>query len=274
MASSGRVDTDLLVPQLKANGWQWAAPKFVPSIGSTNQALLAESPDEGACLIAGQQTSGRGRGANRWLAPADSALLLSVALRPNTPPESWLWAGVLLALAARRAVQDFLTSEFEAVLKWPNDIMIRRKDLSSGHSRKVGGVLSQSELGVCVAGVGLNVYQTTDEMSQIESAVSLAMVTREVISITDLAARLLSNFHHDYLRWQRNWSTLGNGEVRQSYLQVCETLGAQVTFKRDGRSSVGRALDVDLQGFLVLELQNGEILQLNSDTTLAVRRAQ
>lgn len=273
MASSGRVDTDLLVPQLKANGWQWGAPKFVPSIDSTNQALLAALPDEGACLIAGEQTSGRGRGANTWLAPADSALLLSVALRPKTPPESWPWAGVLLALATRDAVQGLLNGGFEAALKWPNDIMVREPNLDGKSSRKIGGVLSQSAQQVCVVGVGLNVYQSLDEMNKIESAVSLSMVTRKKVPITDLAAHLLSNFHDAYFQWQSQWLTVGNEEVRQRYLKSCETLGINVNFKRGGELLSGYARDVDPQGQLLVELPNGEIMELTSDTAIEVRSA-
>lgn len=271
MARAGRVDTDLLVSQLKANGWHWPAPRFVPSIASTNQALLAESPDEGVCLIAGEQTSGRGRGANTWVAPADSSLLLSIALRPLLPTSSWPWVGVLLALAARNAVQSQLSPDFQARLKWPNDIMVGQSRSGHTHSRKVGGVLTQSADGFCVVGVGLNVYQTANEMQPLESAVSLSMVSSESISITNLAALLLGDFYAAYQSWQERWPIVGNEDVRNKYLEVCETVGANVRFTRSSEQLVGQVLDVDQDGQLVVELPDGEITSLNSDTALEVR---
>jgi BirA family biotin operon repressor/biotin-[acetyl-CoA-carboxylase] ligase len=270
MPGSGHVDTNRLVSQLKANGWQWPTPKFLPSVGSTNEVLLGESPEEGTCLIAGEQTEGRGRGTNTWQAPADTSLLLSIALRPQIPVASWPWAGVLLALAAHSASGRYLSSEFETVLKWPNDIMVRETSQPST-ARKLGGVLSQSADGFCVTGVGLNVFQTPAQFGGLESAVSLSMVGQDPISITDLAMLLLSSFQDSYLNWQSQWSTIGDEGVRQRYLRACQTVGAEVDFIREGKQFVGRAIDVDSSGQLSVRLPDGQVLGLNSQTTISVR---
>jgi biotin-(acetyl-CoA carboxylase) ligase len=110
-------------------------------------------------------------------------------------------------------------------------------------------------------------------MNKIESAVSLSMVTRKKVSITDLAAHLLSNFHDSYLQWQSQWLTVGNEEVRRRYLKSCETLGINVNFKRGSELLRGYARDVDPQGQLLVELPKGEIMELNSDTAIEVRGA-
>ena len=73
-------------------GSRFANVRVVESIDSTNRALLAWSAtgaddrgapiNDGAVLIARTQTAGRGRLGRRWVAPIDSALLMSVLVRP------------------------------------------------------------------------------------------------------------------------------------------------------------------------------------------------
>ena len=55
---------------------------YVESTPST-QLLLSPDAPEGAVVVAGEQTAGRGRLGRRWLAPAGTSLLCSVQLRPR-----------------------------------------------------------------------------------------------------------------------------------------------------------------------------------------------
>jgi len=108
-------------------------------------------------------------------------------------------------------------------------------------------------------------------MKDFESAVSLSMFSTEATSITDLATLLLGDFYFTYRNWQESWPRVGNKEIRESYLEACETVGTNVTFTRDGKKLVGRVLDVDQDGQLLVELLDGQTVGLNSDTALEVR---
>jgi BirA family biotin operon repressor/biotin-[acetyl-CoA-carboxylase] ligase len=75
-------------------------------------------------------------------------------------------------------------------IKWPNDIYLA--------GRKVGGVLVEGRIAadgsyVAVAGIGLNVNQTSEDFPDElrESAGSLAMATGRIISRSKLAIALL-----------------------------------------------------------------------------------
>ena len=76
-------------------------------IDSTNRYLLqcaAAGAAEGVVAVADEQTAGRGRLGRTWVAPAGSALLVSVLLRPALPVERIH----LVTLAAGLAALDAL----------------------------------------------------------------------------------------------------------------------------------------------------------------------
>lgn len=85
---------------------------------STNdraRALAIAGAPSGTLVTASEQTAGRGRHGRRWAAPPGSALLATLVLR-SPPP--------LLPLIAAVAVCEAVGEE--AMVKWPNDIVIVR----------------------------------------------------------------------------------------------------------------------------------------------------
>jgi BirA family biotin operon repressor/biotin-[acetyl-CoA-carboxylase] ligase len=113
--------------------------------GSTNdrarELALAGAP-HGTLVTASAQSAGRGRQGRRWSAPAHSALLMSLLLR-SPPP--------LLPLIAAVAVCDVAGEE--ALVKWPNDIVLVRGH-PAGAEAGSGPVSRDAEVGVADAEVG------------------------------------------------------------------------------------------------------------------------
>ena len=128
--------------------------RSVARTASTQDAVRAAAragAAPGTCWVAAEQSSGRGRQGRAWEAPAGTALLTSVLLRP-AGPLGWV------PLAAGLAVIDALRScaRVEARLKWPNDV------LAEG-GRKLAGLLAEVEpraprrsAPAVVLGIGLN----------------------------------------------------------------------------------------------------------------------
>src|ERR1700760_1168057 len=90
------------------------------SLPSTNteaarQASLGAA--EGLCVVAREQTAGRGRQQRTWVSPKDAGLYFSVVLRPRIEARVW----PLITLAAALAVADALSAPFglDADIKWP-----------------------------------------------------------------------------------------------------------------------------------------------------------
>ena len=154
-----------LRPALIAEGFTavdlpWPPPVLMASVGSTNaEALLrAQSgAEEGTCVVAEEQTAGRGRHRRAWVSPPGAGLWGSVVIDLSGAPSSG-WG--LLPLAAGLALGDAVTETTGLVpgVKWPNDLIIEMP----GQSRKLAGILVEvaSPLGGglrAVVGMGINV---------------------------------------------------------------------------------------------------------------------
>jgi BirA family biotin operon repressor/biotin-[acetyl-CoA-carboxylase] ligase len=130
---------DVVVPALRGS---YGRPYRYAEETATTQRLLADDDPHGAVALAERQTEGRGRLGRSW---ADSALMLSVCLRPPPPVADW----PELTLVAARAVRDAIGPQ--ATIKHPNDVLVE--------GRKVAGILAEASSHV-VLGIGINVNQT------------------------------------------------------------------------------------------------------------------
>jgi BirA family transcriptional regulator, biotin operon repressor / biotin---[acetyl-CoA-carboxylase] ligase len=158
--------------------WELPRLRVYRSVGSTNTVALrlaARGAPAGTTVIAEHQTAGRGRRGAAWHAPAGTALLLSMVLRPaavesrGAGPAS-VRAG-LLAAAAVEAVSGLRT-----FVKWPNDLL-------APDGRKLGGVLCEGTLGggnaFLVVGIGINVNQR-----QVDFPPGLAGAATSIAAVT------------------------------------------------------------------------------------------
>jgi BirA family transcriptional regulator, biotin operon repressor / biotin---[acetyl-CoA-carboxylase] ligase len=124
------------------------------STDSTNdraRALAIAGAPHGTLVTASLQTAGRGRQGRRWIAAADSSLLMSLILR--SPP-------ALLPLIAAVAVCDVAGAD--ALIKWPNDVVVS----GANGLLKLAGVLAEGrpQQGWAILGIGLNVAVRPEEM--------------------------------------------------------------------------------------------------------------
>ncbi len=99
----------------------------LPSTNTEAARRAIEGAAEGVCVVASEQTAGRGRLQRQWVSPKDAGLYFSIILRPQF--EQSLWP--LLTLMAAVAVHDALLEacDLETDIKWPNDILVNEKKL-------------------------------------------------------------------------------------------------------------------------------------------------
>jgi BirA family biotin operon repressor/biotin-[acetyl-CoA-carboxylase] ligase len=138
-------------------GATWGRPlRVLEQVESTNDLALAEVTGEAATGIvwaAKEQTRGRGRRGNPWVARPGDALLMSTLLRWPAPVQTAAGLGLAVGLAVTRACQMRIVGRRLGV-KWPNDVVCE--------GSKLAGVLiecrSDGRGGVgIVLGVGINV---------------------------------------------------------------------------------------------------------------------
>ena len=108
---------------------------------------------EGTLVLCEQQTAGRGRLGRDWFSPQNSGLYMTLVLKPELSAQSVLPVTMLAALAVRDAISQI--AGMEAMIKWPNDILLNGK--------KVAGILtelsvsSDGQVKWIVVGIGVNV---------------------------------------------------------------------------------------------------------------------
>jgi len=218
----------------------------VESCEST-QALVDTSLPEGALVVADHQTAGRGRLGRSWEAPPGKALLFSILLRPPSErnvPELSLVAGIAVADALER------TLGLSVQLKWPNDVMLRR--------RKVAGCLAEVREGVVVLGIGLNVNQTREELP--EHAGSLLTLTGRETDREKLLSALLQDLEARYSDWSEGgldavYEGLGPRDfLRGRRVSVNGTSGVATMINREGR------LEIQVGHGKLVTVESGEVI--------------
>ena len=118
-------------------GGTWDVRRF-EEIDSTNAYLRREAragAPEGVVAVADHQSAGRGRMDRRWESPPGASLLVSVLFRPEFDPSELHLCTAALALAAAEACRR--VAGVDAVIKWPNDLLVG--------NAKLAGVLAEAE---------------------------------------------------------------------------------------------------------------------------------
>src|SRR5688500_16563420 len=125
----------------------------LPSTNLEAARRASEGAPEGLCVVAAEQTSGRGRLGRQWLSPKGAGIYFSIVLRPTLPQSSW----PLLTLMTAVAVHDALLEScgLQTDIKWPNDIVAGEK--------KLCGILAETVEtaggSAVVIGVGINLTE-------------------------------------------------------------------------------------------------------------------
>ncbi len=238
-----------------------SSASYVPSIGSTNAALLGRPAPPGTLLIADEQTAGRGRRGRSWYAPPGTSLMFSLAveLRLDAASRSLvtLAAGAALIQAIREAL-DPVTPRVG--LKWPNDLLIGEA--------KAAGILTESQDELIVIGVGINVdWRDVDPPPAIQ-ATSLAEAAGQDVDRWDLLGRLVTRLDAELEELERD-----PGGVVPRYVPSCVTIGRTVSATVGDRSMTGRAVGVTTAGHLQLSLADGRRVTVTAGEVTHIRPA-
>ena len=217
--------------------------EYHDTIDSTNRRareLAAEGAD-GVCVLADEQTGGRGRLAREWRSPS-GGVWLSLLCRPDLPvaqvPIYTLAAAVAAAEAARVRGVD-------AGIKWPNDVLVGDAE------RKLVGVLTEMEgeadrVSWIVVGIGINANVDPDAVP--ETATTIRATVGDV-DRRELTRDVVERF--DELRRAPT-------DVLPAWRELSVTLGRRVRIETATGELVGEAVDVEFPGRLVVRTDAGE----------------
>lgn len=239
---------------------RWATPEWHESIGSTNTEALADARP-GRVVVADHQSAGLGRRGRSWSSPPGTGMAISAVL-PAVPSALAGWLPLAAGVAVRRALGDSRWP-VEAVLKWPNDVLLE----TGPHPGKLCGVLAQvAPSGAVVVGAGLNVDHDADQLpvptatswrlarggSPLPDGARAAFLEDYLAHLAALHETLAATDPTDAVRSESTEA------LRAAYRQGCSTLGRDIVVHRpDGTRETGRAVAVDEHGALVVEDVSG-----------------
>ncbi|MFD3584075.1 biotin--[acetyl-CoA-carboxylase] ligase [Streptomyces sp. NPDC058683] len=242
---------------LVRDGGLYCGIEVVQRTGSTNSDLVARAlaggADEGAVLVAEEQTAGRGRLDRQWTAPARSGLFFSVLLKPaEVPVARWGWLPLLTGVAVATGLAR--VAGVDTALKWPNDLLLTVGD----EERKAGGILAErAGEDAVVVGVGINVTLRAEELP-VPQAGSLALAGAVTTDRDPLLRAVLRSLEDWYGRWRAAEGDPARSGLQEAYAAGCATLGRTVRAELPGdRSLVGEAVAVDGDGRLVIGTEAG-----------------
>src|SRR5262245_62144347 len=247
---------------------------YFASLGSTNDQLKAMvAAPEFSCVVANEQTAGRGRRARKWHSSPGDGLYMSILFLPRSDASSRLpLTGLLAAVAVAETLIERGVAGVD--IKWPNDVLVK--------GRKISGVLAEAvsagtESLRLILGVGVNLNHRSFPPELSESATSLAIETGEQVVVEELRDRLLEKIAQWYELWLRGasasiidrWSRLSTYARGQQVVVTLED--EKLTGVTDSLTETG-ALRLVVDGG-VRTILAGEVTKLRKDADLSVRHS-
>ncbi len=224
------------------------------NLSSTNELALelAAQGDlsEGAVVQTHHQTQGRGQMGTTWFSQPNMNITLSVILKPTfLDLQQQFYLNKAVGLAVANTVMHF--ADAHVAIKWPNDIYI--------DNEKTAGILIQNsvqhqQLSHSIVGIGLNVNQV-EFGSGLVNPTSLRLKTGKKIAIEEVRFQLFHFLDQSYAEIKKDLFA-----VDDDYRQLLYARKQEKNFKlNDGSSMKGIIVDVDVDGRLMVQLENGEI---------------
>ena len=221
----------------------------VKSTSDWAKKLAKMGAEEGTVTVAETQTGGRGRFGREWASPR-GGLWFSIILRPKLKAREAVKLVFVASLAVAKVLREKCKLETET--KWPNDVLVNGK--------KICGILAEmntktGNVDYVVLGVGVNAnFRVEDALpaSVRTTATSIQNELDRKIRLDSLFKWLLEEIEATY-----------DGCVKAGFASVLEEWKAYARFLghgvvvTDGEERLnGLALDVDLEGALILRLEN------------------
>ncbi len=224
------------------------------SVDSTNSVAIEQAKrgaDEGLCVVAHQQTAGRGRLGRKWISEKDSGLYFSIVLRPTIETKFLS----LLTLMSAVVVFDVLENLYQLKpdIKWSNDVHINNK--------KICGILaetSETTKGTAIiVGIGINLTSSNFPFELNEIATSIEHETQQKPNTEDLLNSLtkFNKYFYDIFQDEKGAKVIREEwSKRSSYFE-----GKNVRVKLENESFQGVTFGLEENGALRVKTEKGEI---------------
>ena len=263
---------DSLIPseikwKLKAKtlGKEVLSYKKVDSTNDIAYELAERGLREGSIILAEEQGKGKGRHGRTWFSPSKSGIYFSLILRPQITPNEISKITLLTAVATAKAIRE--TTGLQAMIKWPNDILVNNK--------KVCGILTemkaeQDSVDFIVIGIGINVNNPIKQLPKGASSLIEELYRcgkDEQISRIELTKKLIEKLEENYFLLKKD----GFRPIIDEWKQLTDMLGSRVKVTLQNRTFEALAHDIDPDGALVVRKDAGTLEKISSGDIMMLR---
>jgi BirA family biotin operon repressor/biotin-[acetyl-CoA-carboxylase] ligase len=222
------------------------------SVESTNTALLEQAvagARSGLVLAAELQTRGRGRRGRTWHTGLGGALTFSVLWRFEQGAGALAGLGLAVGVALVRALHSLGVDE--AMLKWPNDILLRYQKLAGTLVEIQGDVLGPS---LAIVGIGINFRLDEATRGRIDQAVTDLVAAGAPRDRNRVLGRVLAHLAEVL----QAFSAHGFGPLRKQWESYHVYANRSVSVRLpDGGREEGAVAGVSDDGALLLQTSTG-----------------
>ena len=262
---------DLLLPgeirhdlNTKIMGQKIVYYEDIPSTNIEAKRLAAEGAPEGTVVVSEAQSTGRGRMERAFFSPKGKGIWFSIFLRAVFLPQEAPKCTLLAAVAVAKAMDQF---GLRAGIKWPNDVLYEGK--------KLVGILTEmhaemDRINYVVIGTGINVNIMPEEFPPElrDCATSLAIMKGEKLPRAAFFRAVLQAIEELYLMVRKQ----GFASLMEEWRHYTITLGQEVNVISVNETFAGRAVDIDADGALLVETEQGVRRVLAGDVSIRPRK--
>ena len=215
---------------------------------STNiraKELAEEGHPSGTLVVADCQESGRGRRGRSWDSPSGTGIFMTLLLKPEMNPNHASMLTLVAAMAVARAISK--CADTEALIKWPNDIVIGGK--------KICGILTEMSaqfdfINHIVIGIGINVHNEHFPEEIAETAGSILLQTGKRIRRAELIEQILEQFEHYYAIFMETEDLSG---LVKEYNSILVNMNKSVRVLDPKEPFEGKAMGITKKGELIVD---------------------
>ena len=237
--------------------------EYYESTTSTNEEakkIAMQGAEEGTIVVAEEQVTGHGRLSRSFYTPFAKGIWFSVILRPKFFPMEASKCTLMAAVGVCRGIHRLGLPA--AGIKWPNDILVNGK--------KMVGMLSEmsssmEKIDYIILGIGINTGIKENEFPEEFRETATSFLNEGInVSRKNLLAAVLAELEAEYKLAQ----TEGFERVLEDWRKLSITLGKEVRVIYSNENYIGKAVDIDKDGCLLVETKEGIQRVLAGDVSI------
>ena len=236
----------------------------LPSTNTEAAHQAKRGANEGLCVVAKQQTEGRGRHGRVWISPEDAGLYFSIVLRPKLEMRFLTLVPLMSAVAVFDVLQELY--QLKPDIKWANDVLVNDK--------KICGILAETaetNLGLAIiVGIGINLQSANFSPELREIATSIESETNQTPNLENLLEDLTDKLSNYY--WILHTDD-GANKIRQAWTRRSSyAFEREVSVILENEMIFGTTCGIEPNGALRVETDTGEIKIIHAGDVTKLRK--